>query len=41
VTFDDSVWQVRSETGETLAPGTEVEVIGADGVTLLVRRVRD
>ena len=41
VTFDDSVWQVRNETGETLAAGTEVEVVGADGLTLLVRRVRD
>ena len=39
VAFDDSVWQVRTETGETLRVGTEIEVVGAEGLTLLVRPV--
>ncbi len=39
VTFDDGMWQVRNETGEPLAAGTRIEVVGADGPTLLVRRV--
>ena len=39
VAFDDSVWQVRTETGETLQAGTEIEVVGAEGLTLLVRPV--
>lgn len=39
VAFDDSVWQVRTETGETLQVGMEIEVVGAEGLTLLVRRV--
>ncbi len=39
VTFDDSTWQVRHETGEPLPAGATIEVVGADGPTLLIRRV--
>ncbi len=39
IRLDDSMWQVRSESGDAIAAGTAIEVVGADGATLLVRPV--
>ena len=39
IQLEDTVWQVRSETGATLEAGIEIEIVGADGPTLLVRPV--
>lgn len=39
IQLEDSVWQVRSETGAMLEAGIEIEIFGADGLTLLVRPV--
>jgi membrane protein implicated in regulation of membrane protease activity len=37
VLLDDSRWQAISDNGDDLAPGSAVEITGADGATLRVR----
>jgi len=37
VLLDDSRWQAISENGDDLAPGSSVEITGADGATLRVK----
>lgn len=37
VLLEDTRWQAVSESGADLAPGSSVEIVGADGVTLRVR----
>jgi membrane-bound serine protease (ClpP class) len=35
------LWEARSEDGEPLEPGEEVEVVGLEGLALVVRRARE
>lgn len=37
VQLDDSRWEALSENGADLAPGSSVEIVGADGLKLKVR----
>lgn len=37
ILLDDTRWQAISESGADLAPGSAVEITGADGATLRVR----
>jgi membrane-bound serine protease (ClpP class) len=34
------LWQARAENGDSLEPGEEVDVVGVDGLSLVVRRTR-
>lgn len=38
VQFHDVPWKAQSETGETIPINTRVEVIGHQGIELIVRR---
>ena len=39
VAVQGELWQARDEAGEPLEPGDEVEVLGVEGLALVVRRV--
>ena len=39
VQMDDTYWLVASEDGSEIAAGTTVEIVSADGATLLIKPV--
>ena len=41
VTMNDTSWLARAENGDNIRAGTAVEVINAEGTTLIVRRITD